>query len=422
MKKIILILLSLITISCSSQIIPGAVSGSDQHRGEGQKVYVSIPSGPTFSDSHTLINATTGDAIQSGDTGGKTQLVVGGDYPKLQLNGLTGTYYIKGTGTSDPATWPEIGGLTNDYSLSTAASVPNVFYYNLRLKDSDNVIKFSADSPGKTQYYRTIFVRNAAFGAFIPNESVSGKEYGNLTISFCSSKNSGGEALCYCGHTGTSLTDYVGIDSLYHSFSDSAGREGIQMNNHAHIEVFNNTAINSGQDIANSGIGQALCAQFQGIGTGSVHHNILTSKGPLMIASTGLHIHHNFIGWTQTDRESYIQDISANGYHFEMAGDTLIIEDNIFYCPGYTLAWVFRLQEENCHVIIRNNIFPASATDVIKDERSSTPYSLTITGNTFTDSPPVPTLVNHPDSRYSNYFKVVIDSYFYHLRMGALTP
>jgi hypothetical protein len=422
MKKLLLLLL--FPLLAHAQIIPGVVGSGSRYVApvSTDKTYVTIPDAPTFTDSHTLVQATTGVGIQVGDTGGKFDLVVGSAYTQMQFNGLTGTYRVKSDGTEDPATWRQIGGLTNDYSTSTAVSVPTLELYNLKLRYSDNLVKFSVANPASTIRLCKIFSRNAAFGCHLINESVLNKNYTDVTISYCSNHSSGGE-FNYLGNTGASLSNFLGTTTLYHNFSDSAGREGIQMNNHENINVYNNTCINGGQDILNSGIGQSLCFQLQGVGNGNFYNNILSAKGPGMIASTGVHIYNNFISWTQTDREIYIQDISANGYHFETAGDTLIIEDNIFYCPGYTLAWMFRLQEENCHVIIRNNVFPASAaTTVVKDERSSTPYTLTVTGNTFTDSPPVPTLINHPNSIYSYWFKVVSDDFYFNRHMGALTP
>jgi len=418
------VLFLLISLTCQSQFINGVLGSARDHQGGDVKTYTSIPTAPTFTDSHTVIQSSTGVAIQSGDTGGKTQLIVGSNYTQFQLNGLTGSYYIKSDGDeNDPSTWRTIGGSTNDYSLTSAGSTPNVFYYNLNLTLSDNVVKNPVNSTSdlKTMTYQNLNITDAAFAAIIPNETVSGQGYGNLKINHCTNHRSGGEFI-YSGHTGTSLSDYLGVDSIFNCYSDSAGREGIQMNNHASVVVFNNTCRRGGQDIANSGIGQSLGFQFQGIGTGEVFNNIFDAKGPGMIASCGLHFYNNYVHWTTTNREIYLQDITANGYHFEIVGDTVIIEDNIFHCPGYTLAWMFRIQEENCYYIIRNNIFPASATDIIKDERSSTPYTITMSGNTFTDSPPTPSFGPPPEAAWFGIEEVVTDDYFYNRHIGARTP
>jgi hypothetical protein len=417
-KNIILFLL--ISLPSYGQIPPGVTAVSARYS-SNVKTYVYIPDAPTFSDTYTLIQGTVGNSVTLGETNGKTDLLLGSNWNLFQLNGLSGNYRLKSLDATGPDTWSVLGSSSpNDYSFSAAVSTPGLELYNVKLVDSDNIFKMPGANPTKNYVIQNVILQGSGFAGFLVNENVSGDDYGNWTYSFCRGKDIGAEFF-YLGKTGTSVANYTGITSITNCYVDSCGREPLQFNNHEEIRVSNVTALNGGL-ATGDGIGQVNCFQAQGILTGYIRNCILFAHSPAMIASTGLRIQNNFIGWQNTAREIYMQDISANGYNYEQVGDTVFIEDNIFYCPGYTLDWVFRIQEENCHYVIRNNVFPAAATDIIKDERASTPYSITMSGNTFTDSPPLPTFGSSPDVLYQGWEKVVTDDYYYGRGMGYRTP
>lgn len=374
--------------------------------------YVDIPSPPTFSDSHTLIQATTGNSIQSGDTGGKSEFLIGSDYPFFQLNGLSGTYKIKSLDPIDPSTWATIGsGGGNDYSLTAAVATPSVEYYNLRLIDSDNIVKMPVSAAPKTQVYQNLILEDGGFGSFLINESVVGQDYGDLTISFCRIFRSGGESL-YLGRTGASNSFFTGTTTISHIYSEDPGREALQLNGHALAYVTNITAINGGLDVG-AGVGQRNCFQIQNVFDGYLKKSIFYAYSPAMIATQNFLFEDLYMEWTNTTREIYLQDMSANGYtEYENNGGTVTFRRCIFKCTGYTLDWVFRIQEEQCHYVFEDCIFPTSATDIYKDERSATPYGITVTNCTFDDSPPQPTFGPSIDAAYVGYEQLVTDDYF----------
>jgi hypothetical protein len=391
--------------------------------GGGGLTYVDIPAAPAFSDTHTLINATTGNSIQFVDTNGKTDLLVGSSYPFLQFNGLSASYRMKSLDDTNPSTWQIIGsGAGNDYSLTAAVATPTIEIYNLRFIDSDNIIKMPGNNPGKTLTYQNIILEDGVFGGFLINENVAGNSYGNATFYFCRVLRSGGESF-YLGKTGTSVQFYTGITTISHCYSEDSGREAVQCNGHADVRITNVTAYNGGLD-SGSGIGQNNCFQIQNVYTGYMKKSIFWNfRAPAMISTNDFLFEDCFFGWTQPDREIYIQDMVANGYtEFVNPGGTITFRRCTFYNPDYTRTWMFRLQEENCNFVIEDCIFPTSVTTTVKDERSSTPYSLSETGSTFTDSPPLPTFGDPDEAEYVGYEKIITDSHHYDRGMGYRTP
>jgi hypothetical protein len=170
------------------------------------------------------------------------------------------------------------------------------------------------------------------------------------------------------------------------------------------------------------GIGQKNGFQMQGVGGGYVKNSIFESVAPAMIASTSLDILNNRITWSQDDRAIYLQDLVGNGYAYKnVDDDTVVIEGNDFICAGFTLSYVFYIQEDDFVVVIRNNRFPPSATSVYTC--SGPCPTIIMSGNTFDsdDVPPV-TFGDHPDPAYAPYWKVVTSSYDYEKHRGALTP
>lgn len=383
------------------------------------RVYVDIPDAPVFSNTQTLVESATGNGIQLADTGGKTDLLVGSDYNFMQLNGLSGTLRIKSEDDTDPSTWKQIGQVGQPYALDCANSIPNVEYYNLIVKDSSNLVKMPPDTVVKTQLYQNIILRNGGFAGFLINQSVAGKNYGNVTFKFCRAIDMGGENK-YLGKTGTSVTFFVGTTLVENCFGTNSGREGLQFNGHTLVQVQKCTYINGGLDIH---VGQNNCFQLQNVFDGFLKKSIFWNfREPAMIATQNFLFEDLFIHWT-TDREIYFQDMSANGYtQFENIGGTVTFRRCVFYNPNYTKDYVIRVQEEQCNLVIEDCTFPTSAVNVIRDERSSTPYSLSITGSIFTNAPDLPEFVDPPEAEYVGYEKVVNSDTHYNAGMGYRTP
>lgn len=383
------------------------------------KVYKTIPVPPVFSDSHTITQGATGNGIQSGDTNGKTELLIGGNYTFMQLNGLSGLYKIKSLDETDPSTWAQIGsGAGNDYSITAAVSTPSVEYYNVRLIDSDNIVKMPGDVVGKTQLYQNVILEDGVFGGFLINENAAGDEYGDITFIFCRVLRSGGESW-YIGRTGASQQFFRGITTVTNCYSEDSGREALQFNGHADVRVTNFTAYNGGLDTG-SGIGQNNCFQLQNVFTGYFKKCIFWNfRAPAMIACQDFLFEDCFFGWTEPDRAIFFQDMSANGYtEFENNGGTVRFRGCTFYNPFLIIDYVVHVQEEQCNLIFEDCIFPSVATSVYDDQRSSTPYALTVTGSSFTDTPDLPGTGSPPEAEYIGFERVITDDPWYNRHVG----
>jgi hypothetical protein len=428
MIKKVLPFLLLIPLYSIGQIPFGVQAAASRFRGDGQKTYVSFPDNVTLTNTQTLIQSTTGTGLQSGDLGGKVNFKISGNYDFAQFNvNSNDNYAMTSLDQTDPSTWSKFGlPSPNDYSLDVITKSHGLSLYELWFRDSDNLIKWDPFDTLTTIPPITIqkcIFRNAGFGSVLINSSVSGYGYGKFTASFLSFTGTGAERF-YCGNTGNSTTRYMDTTHIFHCYMDSSRREAVQLNNHKYVIVDHITARHGGlvTETPDQGLGQKNWFQGQGCGAGVVKNSIGESVAPMMIASTGLDVLNNRITWSQTDRPIYLQDVAGNGYAYKnMGDDTVRIEGNDFICSGYSLSYVFRIQEDDFVVVIKNNRFPASATSIYTCD-GPCPTIIT-SGNTFDsdDVPPV-TFGDHPDPAYAPYFKVVTSDYDWNLGRGCLTP
>ncbi len=428
MTKKLFILLSLFLVGelRAQGVLPGVFAASANYTSD-TKVYVDIPEPPTFSDTHTLVQATTGTGLQIGDLGGKVEFLVSGNYGFMQFNAVNSDdYRMTSLVNDDPANWSIVGTPSpNDYSLDNINASHGLSLYRLRFEGSDNLIKWNGTDTTLTLkqiYIENCIFRNAGFGSIIINQNVSGDGYGKFTSRFNSFTGSGHERH-YLGRTGTSVQFYMDTTTIEHTYADSSWREVVQMNNHRYVKVSKITGRHGGLH-PEEGVGQLNGFQGQGIGAGYIRDSYFESASPGMVSTTGMDLINNRIKWTNTDRPIYFQDMEANNYgHFKNVGDdTVRIEGNDFECEGYELTYVLWLQEKNCHYVIINNKFPAAATSMYRVDGAA-PLSITVSGNTFDsdDLPPV-TFAPHPDPAYASFWWVITSDYDYNKGRGALTP
>jgi len=426
-KKLILLLL--LPLYSFGQL-PGVISASNNYRGGGssEKTYVAFPDAPTLSDTHTLVQATTGTGIQSGDLGGKLNFRVSGDYLFMQFNIATDdNYALTSFDQTSPATWAKIGSPSpQDYAIDEVNAAHGFSFYRLWFRDADNLIKkrpFDTLGVLSPMMFQSCIFTDAGFGCILVNQSIAGRGYGKMNVEFCSFTGGGAERL-YLGSTGSNTTRYRDTTTVSHLYSDSSRREVVQLNNHRYVKVSNVTGRHVGiiQEEPPQGIGQENGAQCQGCGGGYIKNSIFESVAPMMIASTSLDIINNRITWSTTNRQLYLQDMVGNGYAYKnVDDDTVIIEGNDFICPGYTLDNVIRIQEDDLVVVIRNNRFPPSATNIYECD-GGCPTVIT-SGNTFdSDSVPAVTFGDYPDPAYAPYYKVVTSDYDYYKGRGFGTP
>lgn len=393
-----------------------------------EKTYVTFPDATVLSDTHTLIQASTGTGLQIGDLGGKQNFRVSGDYDFMQFNVVnTDNYAMISFDTTSPATWSIIGiPPPQDYAIDVINAEHGLSLYRLRIEGGDNQIKwrpFDSTLTVPPIVFENNIHRNAGFAGIALNQSIVGRVYGKVTASFLSFTGTGAERL-YWGNTGNDNTKFNDTTRVTHMYSDSSAREVVQLNNHKYVMVSNVTGLNVGVvvETPDQGIGQKNGFQCQGCGAGYIKNSIFESVAPAMIASTGLDVINNRITWSQTDRQIYLQDVNGNGYAYKnMGDDTVRIEGNDFICPGFSLTSVFRIQEDDFVVVIRNNRFPPSATDVYECDGPCP--TIIMSGNTFdSDDVPAVTFGDYPDPEYAPYYKVVTSDYDYYLGRGFGTP
>jgi len=420
-----------------AQVVPGVVSVSARYASgaDNAKTYVPIPDPPTFSDTHTLVQGTTGNGIQSGDINGKTDLLIGSDYTFMQFNGLSGNYRIKSADDTDPSTWASLGSASpNDYSFAAAVATPGIEMYNLRLVDSDNILKMPGASPTKNYVFQNLILEDGSFAGFLINENVSGQDYGNVTYRNCRVLRSGGEPW-YNGKTGgNSLAFFRGTTALYDCYSEDSGRDGLQFNGHTNVIVERYLAYNGGLDLATSGIGQSNCIQIQDVYTFSVTKSIFWNfPAPGMIAADDGLFEDCFFYFTDDDRTMFLQSMVSNDYtEMVNTGGTLTFRRCTFYNPNFTGDQLFTVQGSTRNYVFEDCIFPESMNDaagdntiaeICDDQRADkVTYSITISGTTFDDTPNIPSFSAPPEAAFVGFERVVSDEYYYNLGYGPRNP
>jgi len=427
-KQMRLLLLLLIAFNSYSQVLPGIVGASSGYRGSADKTYVSFPGPVTLSNTQTLIQANTGTGIQSADLGGKLNFLVSGNYSFMQFNVVnTDSYALTSLDQTDPSTWSKIGSPSpQDYAIDEVNAAHGYSFYRLWFRDADNLIKkrpFDTLGTLSPIVFENCIFTDAGFGGVLINQSISGTGYGKFTASFCSFTGTGAERF-YLGNTGNSTTRYMDTTRISHCYMDSSRREAVQLNNHKYVMVEHITARHGGivQEVPPQGIGQENPFQCQGCGAGYIKNSIFEATAPGMIASTGIDLLNNRITSTETTRPLYLQDVAGNGYAYKnMGDDTVRIEGNDFICDGFSLNYYLRIQEDDFVVVIKNNRFPPSATNIYQCDGPCP--TIISSGNTFdSDQVPAVTFGDYPDTAYAQYWKVVTSSYDYDRGRGAMTP
>jgi hypothetical protein len=425
MVRITLILI-LISSLCHGQIPPGvtAVSSRYIHPPSEELTYIPLPNTPTFSDTHTLVYATTGSGIQVGDTNGKSQFYFGSDYVFLQWNGLSGNIIAMSLDPTDPTTWAELGSPSpNDYSMDVAVSIIGISLYKTKLVDSDNLFKVSPANPTKNYLFEDMIYQGAGFAGSLINGSIASANYGDITYNFCRFIECGGEGI-YGANTGNETSTYEGISTMYNIYTYNTGREGIQCNGHSDLRIDKVTIIGAGQETS-AGIGQNNAIQLQNIYTGHLKDFIFWDcRAPGMLATQDFLFENGIWDWNEPDREIYLQSMDGNSYlKKQHPGGTVHFKNIIFRNPDLTLDWIMKIQDSECNIIFEDCTFPTSAVDIYKDERSDKlTYSITVINPTFSDAVSTPTFGPPPESGYVGYEQVVTDSYWHGRGAGYRTP
>jgi hypothetical protein len=390
--------------------------------------YVPIPSPPSFSNTQTLSSGSTGNSVTFAELGGKTDLLINGNYDLFQANGWGDnvTYRARSQIDTDPSTWAWLGQFGADLPAAgisnTGTTMPNIELYNIKIHHADAGIKWGPYSATRSQKYQNIVIDSTGFAGMQINSAGDGLFYGDLTISFLMGSYTEGE-LTYLGRTGgAEVSLFKGVTTISHVYGYHIGREAIQCNGHREVHVSHVTAFGDGVNLG-EGDGQNNPCQFQNDSIGSLKKSIFADfLSPGVFAVNNFVCQDNYFHWKLPTRPVYMQNMVANSYDsYVSPGGTVSWEGvNIYDNPDYTGSVVFLLQDPTCNYHFKDTIYvPLSATDHYADQRISPTGSIIDEAVWIeTNNPPRPTFGLPPEEEYQPYQKVVTHPWFILKGMG----
>jgi hypothetical protein len=423
MKKLLLLLL-LISSFAQGQI---PVISTTANNIAPRFTYVDFPAPLTYSDPFTLLYATTGIDVGSGEVGGKTELNIGSDYPQFIFLNQTAGFKMQSLDPTDPSTWFTMGGggtLGAAAIRNSGANQPaSIQISNIKATTNQSAVAWNPTPTPSPVTMQNMIMEDHSFAAVQINASVSSSSFGAFSATFCSGQRMEGEGY-YLGNTGGELSAFTSI-TLTHDFIEDSGREPWQFQGTSDIRLDHLTSINAGLD-AGQPANQRCDVQLINV-KGYLKNSILAGGYNFATVEVNDFLFENcFFEASWSGATFFLGDMSDNGWTtFAAPGDTIIFRNCIFYNPNTLATTLFDIRENNCNIRFEgHNIFPASCTDIWDDNRASFGANTIVNAGTseFTNTPPLPTFVNHPNPLYAAYWKVVSSRYYYDRKMGALTP
>lgn len=391
-------------------------------RSSEELTYTPIPTPPSFSDTHTLIESTTSQNITSVDINGKSDLLVGSDYDFLLFTSLNDKR-VKSLDSTNPSTWATLAKVGSGQALRSTSSL-NYEFYNLRLGLQSSGVGWITSASPQSNLFQNLIVEDVDFAGFQINIRNPGESYGDQSIKFCRVLRSVNGEGWYLGNTSAgagiggnrSMFNNTVIENCY---AQDCGRELFQFNGHLNLQATNLTGLNGGlQNIP----GQNACLQLYN-SHGYIKKSIfMNATIAINISTHGFLIEDCFFYYTGNIGQVFVN--MATGDHTEAVNhQPVIFRRCTFYNPTYTKNFFMRMDEPGCDLTFEDCVFPASVTTVIGDNRSDKiTYTLSDTGSTFTNTPPIPVFGDSPDAAYSGFEKVVTNPYYYNRKMGHRTP
>jgi len=399
------------------------------------KTYVDFPTPPTFSDPNNLAveGGDSNTSVFTSDLGGKSdQLLTTGQWRRMSLNGVIGTEATPirfKSADPDNKTIIGDGSQTTSRCISTLNYTNHIEFYDLVLFDNQGGISFAglpAPGPGVFVKVQDFQIYNQDFAAIWFNTANGYFEH--LDFSFVRAWDldggvgdgtDGGE-MTYIGYTTSSTRSKINYLSMVHQYSFRAAREGLQITSAYDLFIDRHTYVRSGTGDV---VGQNRLFQFQD-SNGVVRNSIFdggTSSGEIF--SHGITLQNNYYRWEGSDG-IYIGDSNPTYAPVTYNNQPIIFENSTFD-PDDTVPYLFVINEDDCDIIIRNNIISDKVTNIYQDNRvDKVTYSITVTGNTTTASASIDpvTYVNESETNLTKVAQLVDADEYYDRGMGYRTP
>lgn len=347
-----------------------------------EKTYVQWPAPPTFSDPNTLaVEGGDGNvSVFNSDLGGKTeQSMSPGMWTRLIANGINGIKFK----SSDTDFKTIIGDRTEtgQRCISTLGGSDNLRFYDLILNGNGGGLGFSGagSAPGVNVLAHGIQCYDPGFAGVFMNTPDA--FYNSIDLQFWNMENSGGEFI-YVGNTTNSNRSPINYIKVANFYADSAGWDGLQLTSTYDGLVVNNTFKTTG--LEDEG-GQDQQIQLQDVGV-VVRDNIfdLGAETAGSFFSHGFSLLNNYFRWAEPGGY-YVGDADPAYAPITYNNQPQIIAGNVFD-PDNTVTYLFVIYEDDCDIIIRNNIISTNVTNIYQDNRvDQSTYSIIVEDNTMTD-------------------------------------
>ncbi|HMJ67578.1 MAG TPA: hypothetical protein VK508_01720 [Cyclobacteriaceae bacterium] len=440
MKNILLILFFLASITILAQPVT-LEKGSTleiKQSDSGQITYtviqapvVKTPIGPVFTDAKPLFakDVKIPGYIFPVDLGGKQDITLNEAWPTgIALNGLTGAVRITNEGTvivgsSTPAyTFSTTHGIqslgaTNDVTIAGKSFAEPII---IKAGANQSGIGWNATGTGSRLNVSNVIFDNVGYADILAS-SGSGKEYGEINLSFLRSKGSKtktGEFI-YIGNNVTSIPTRKA--TIQHVAAMDIAREFVQVKWADNFSISNFTGVNIG--FAN-GAGQNHAIQIEA-STGTVKDFVIQNVPRGMnIFSHGDSIRNGAIaftidgGYVGDAKEAFPNDPHLNGKPIVIDGI-----DFMKLNPG-NAKYILAVRESTADVYVINCKFPPGTESVFLDQRIKGYTNKLIGGlndhGNSVSTTPVPTFIS-TDVNSVDFLKL---SEPYHIKKGrgSLTP
>ena len=439
MKKIFLFLSLALSVSANAQnkkklfyLINQGIGGSTA------KVYVDLPTPPTFSGSegtdYKLLDVSMGSSITQAElTGSIKKGLAPNPYTNMlrtsQLVGTEGAPFI--FKSASDGTYSVIGGATLGSGATvfdqTGATISDwVEFHHLYGLGHNGVASLTGGGwTGKAGGSNLLFSDIILVSTQSPGVQFNGDgdagTYGNMRMTFVRVHGDNTDNECfYFGDTSTTGFGIVTTLTATHLFGTNKGWDGLQNNSTQNSSISNVTIYDVGKSSVS---GQKSLLQMQNIGDNGLLENSIFHTAPkaFQIAGRSMTIRNcTFV----SAEEGFAQSVAQAGY---TGGDILstsggdIVFENVNFGSSGSRTYAVNLNEPDANYYFVNCTIDANITNLYQDNRSSPTGGIyeynTVTGGS---TPPTPTFVStDPLNAYAN---CITNDYYYNLGQGYRTP
>lgn len=450
MKKLFGLLLFLAPLILFAQQVTVTASTHNTMAGAGSgitpppaKVYVTIPTAPSFTTPATITDA-VGSSLESSEIGGAADILIAGNaIPGLFNNRLRPNAISNKRFKSTGSTRIFVGGdnvAQSQQVIATLNGSNNLSYYHIGIIGNSNPavtgtsgIYHGSSVSGTTVLAQDIIVKKVEFAGALVNSPTSGEKYLSITFNFYRVFGHWQEGeVFYFGNT-HKLADFATISGLvvHHCYGTDKGRDGLQITHGADgvnrevVKVDHVTIYDVGKKNEAT---QRLLTQIHN-SNGYVKKSIFhKAPEPANIFTHDFLFEDCYFEW-DSNNPIYIgrlKSATAFGSSALAGNGQPIIFRRCIFNPSVTVDRLARILETDCNIIFEdcyfnNRIAAGVSGNLISDERGASPGN-TISNTGYTIGPPIasPEYTNHdPDDENHG---LVTSDFFYDLGMGYRSP